>query len=1399
MVLPAALSLAIGITVSADASRTHHRSEGFKTGGGYAASGQLPEVGYMAKLYDASNGLPTSDANYITVSSEGYVWIGSYAGIIRYDGVQFERMDASNGLTSGRVIFEDSEGRMWIGTNDNGVVVLDGNSTTRFTYKDGLPSSSVRSFAQSDDGTVYIGTTGGISYVGQDMRLVNIDDERFSKDAIVRLASDSDGIIYGNTLDGAIFTIEDGKVTQFIHGEDLHIGPVTAIYPDPVNKGIIYLGTEDEMLYFGAFGDDKSKLVGIRTPSSGKIDWITYACDRVWICSKFQAGYLDMKKQYHALTDVPMNNSIEMMTADYQGNLWFASSRQGVMKVVTNNFFDVTEAAKLDPEVVNATCMYDDKLYIGTDNGLIALDTSYHVVKDALSDYLGKTRIRCLEKDDRGNLWISAYNNGFGVVCLSSDGSITSYNEDKGLKNDQIRCTKVTREGKVLVGCNDGLAIISKGKVEKCVGASDGINNPVFLTVEDYDGKIFAGSDGDGIYVFEGNKITNIGRNDGLSSDVILRLKKDNIRGVLWIITSNSIEYYKDGKITPVTTFPYNNNFDLYYGKGNTIWVLSSYGVFCVKSMDLISDNVIDYKLYRSENGLPVTPTSNAYSAHEENGDLYIAGRTGVARVNTSKYFEQVSRVKTGIRSLKCDDAQIFPDENGNYIVPPSEGRITIMPAVLDYSMINPTVCVYLDGAGEEAETAKRSALSPLEYTGLKYGKYTLHIQIVEERTGSLIQDDTYLIEKKPRLMELMGVRIIILALIAAVAGVIVWRVMTGTVVRRQYMEIRQARDEAQRANTAKTRFLANMSHEIRTPINTIMGMDEMILREDGKDVPKKYYMSVINYALDIKAASESLLGLINDLLDMSKIESGKMHVVETEYDSADLLRSIVKMIRVRAREKDLTFEVDVDEVLPKRMYGDAGKIKQIVLNLLTNAVKYTEVGGFTLKVSVESISDEKCDLRFSVKDTGIGIKNEDMDKLFSAYERLDEEKNSGIQGTGLGLDISRRFAELMGGELTCTSVYKEGSEFVLTVSQQVRDSNGIGKFTEEEEEMKGPYVPQFIAPDADVLVVDDNPMNLNVIKGLLKATKVFVTTAESGEECLEKIKYDKYHVVLLDHMMPGMDGIETVEKIRQDHPDLPVYALTANATAGGEEFYKSKGFNGYLAKPIDSISLERAIMKHIPPEIMMKPGVEDGFDDLKEIPEDMKWIEDVEGISVPDGIKNAGGISSFIFSLGMFRDTIDDNSKDLENAYETGNIKLYTVKVHSLKSSARIIGAMALSEMAQKLEDAGNANDKGYIEDNTKQFLEDYRAFKDKLAKLDDAKDAEDESKPLIPDDELKDAYTTLREVIDQMDYDSVEMIIGQVKEYRLKDEDKAAFSELEKLMKKLDWEGMEKIIDGK
>lgn len=1361
-------------------------------GGGYAITGQIKGVSYTSEIYDATNGLPTSDANYIYSSSDGYIWIGGYSGIIRYDGKDFVRFEGIEGLTSGRAIYQDKQGNIWIGTNDNGVVVLDGIHSTHITYKEGLPSSSIRIFTEDLEGNVYVGTTAGVCYVDKDMQVHVIDDKRINDERVLKLESDQSGAIYGQTGNGIIFKIIDKQVSEIYESAELGFDKITTIMADPKREGNLYFGTGGDLLYYGAFGERAENLEQINVAPLKNTHWISYDCGRVWISSKTQIGYLDSELGFHLVEDLKMDNSIEMTTTDYQGNLWVASSTQGVMKVVANNFVDVTAQAGLPEMVVNATCMYRDKLYVGTDQGLYAIDSNGEAVATPVGEVVGDARVRCIREDSGGNLWVATFNNGVGLVRVDPSGTIRQYTTANGMPSNEIRSISQMEDGTVLVGTNAGIVVIQNDEITDVIGAEDGIKNTVIHSVcEGEDGSILAGTDGGGIYVINSGRVKHFGRDDGLTSDVIIRIVKDKQRDLYWIVTSNSIQYYKNGIVKEVTTFPFNNNYDLFFDSHDYMWIVSARGLYKVKADDMLYDKVTDYRLYTIDNGMFCSPTSQSYGCKDDYGYIYIPGRSGVCKVNIDEFFDNNAAVKIAVSSVYCDDKRVIEDEKGTYNFPVNAGRIKINIAILDYSLQNPLVKIYLEGREEDDFEVEKSNLSTLEYTGLLYGDYALHVDVYDNSGNNLLARETYSLVKKSTIAELTGFRVLVVFLIATAVGVLVWRYLKSTVIRRQYEEIVQAKEEAERANTAKSRFLANMSHEIRTPINTIMGMNEMALREDSTGVPRPYLSSMTNYSLDIKNATESLLSLINDLLDMSKIESGKMHLVEQEYDVQEMLRSIVSMIRVRSTQKELTFDVIIDEVLPQRLYGDMGKIKQVVLNLLTNAVKYTETGGFALTVTMEERKDDDCVVRFSVKDTGIGVKQEDMDKLFSAYERLDETRNSGIQGTGLGLDISRRFAELMGGSLVCESEYGKGSEFILTLHQRIVDRKPIGIFMEHDESKSGgPYVPQFIAPDADILVVDDTPMNLSVIKGLLRPTKVFVSTASSGEECLERIRENNYNVVLLDHMMPGMDGVETLEHIRKTHPNLPVYALTANSTAG-EEFYLSKGFNGYLTKPIESEVLEKTIMKHIPEEMMEHPSTVSESEELKEMPPQMLWIYHTAGISAEDGIKNSGGIENYIFSLKLFWESIDGNATVLRESYRDENLRLFTIKVHALKSSARIIGALELSAMAEALENAGNKEDRDFINANVGALLEEYSAFSEKLSGLEEEED--DSDKEPIAEDDLKEAYAALKEVIPQMDYDSVESILEDLKGYALPKEDASRMKELSKMLTAFDWDAME------
>ena len=1171
----------------------------FAQGGGYSVTNQFPDIGYTSIIYDATNGLPTSDANFILGAKNGYVWIGGYSGIIRFDGNNFERLPTTNGLTSGRAFFEDSKHRIWVGTNDNGVVVIDGDKIQQYSYKDGLPSSSVRHFAEDKDGNIFVATTTGLAFIKENGLIYKVSHPVIDKERILKLEADLNGTIYGQTTNGIVFAIKNRNITEMYTSAELEMERINSILADPINEGKIYICAEGGTVYYGDFGKKSSELKKIDISPIKTVQWISYDCFRVWICSRNQIGYLDKNNQLNIVSDIPMNGSIEMLTSDYQGNIWACSSTQGVMKIVANNFVNVSEEAKLPKITVNTTCKHNGLLYIGTETGLSIIDKDYQEIKNELTDYMGDARIRCIIEDNEKNIWLGTYTNDMGLVCQSPDGKITSFTTKNGLIDNRIRVMKASKDNSILCGTNDGFSIIKNQKVIKSIGKNDIVKNTVFLTVEESeDGKIYLGTDGDGIYIVSGSVIQRYGRDDGLTSDVVMRIKEDKKNGVIWLVTSNSIQYMKGGRVKNVTTFPYNNNYDVYLNDKNELWILSSYGIYSVNAESMIEDNISDYRLFTIANGLPSSVTSNSYSFLDDDGNLYLSCREGVSCLNINHYYEHKIQIKTDMSSVYCGNQKIVPTANGTYIIPASDERIKISAAVMDYSMSNPPVRVFLEGTNDDGITVSRNALSTLEYTNLSYGYYTFHIQILSQNRKDILQDNTFSIIKKFRLMELMEFRFILIMLLILAAGFIVWRVMKSTVIVNQYRQLQIAKEEAEQASKTKSRFLSNMSKEIITPINTIMCMNEMILRENAKDVPKAYFSSIVNYGTSIREASDSLLTLVNDLLEMTKIESGKFVLRETEYDVQNLLRSVIIPLRQKNMLKELELGISIDQMIPKRLYGDVGKIKQILLNLLFNAHKYTEEGGIEFSISMESRTDDVCNLCVRVKDTGNGMKPEIIATIFDAYGAFERESKDMHLKTGLGLDISRRFAELMGGSLDCTSALDKGSEFVFTFTQKIVNPAPIGIFQENEENVQqSSYTPEFIAPDADVLVASENIVSLDILDSLLKATKVFVTRSGSRQEAIDKIRKGSFNIAFIDDMLFDNDENKMedfISKIKEINSSIPVYVIT-ESSASDEDFYRQKGFDGILSLPVDPILLEKTIMHHLPEEMMERLGKNTG------------------------------------------------------------------------------------------------------------------------------------------------------------------------------------------------------------
>lgn len=569
-------------------------------------------------------------------------------------------------------------------------------------------------------------------------------------------------------------------------------------------------------------------------------------------------------------------------------------------------------------------------------------------------------------------------------------------------------------------------------------------------------------------------------------------------------------------------------------------------------------------------------------------------------------------------------------------------------------------------------------------------------------------------------------------------------------------------------ANRAKTNFVSNMSHEIRTPMNSIVGITEILLR--SRHSPKEQ-----EYLLNIQSSGRVLLTIINDVLDCSKMEAGKMQLFDEPYDTCSLFHDLRISMENRIGHSGLELIYDIDQDIPCKLKGDMGRIRQVIINLVNNAIKYTEKGSVRFSVHVRQKNTDKVMLYYEVADTGIGIRKEDQKILFDAFQRVEMDRNRYVEGTGLGLTISQNLVNMMGGVIEVESEYGKGSRFFFTIEQTIIDPTPVSavnyngqkdNVTEKEAECL------FIAPEAHILLVDDNELNLVVAKELLKPLRMQIDTAENGLQAVKMVRGSQYDLVLMDHMMPVMDGIEAAKAIRalpeDKYQKLPIIALTANAMVDARKEFLNAGMNGFVAKPIDfaricnqlKLWLPKDLVRDVPKE-EAKKLLADDLSDREIQPEDPQM-----GFSFEEGVKHCGSKEALMKTIRIFYRTIDSKANKIEQCLKEGMISDYVIEVHALKSSALLIGAVPLSEAAKELEDYGKQGKTEVLEEKTPDVLTMYRDLKNILRPY---AEKEEDAKKEFSDGEWITALQQIHQCIEQFDLDGVDQIMEQLEEYQV------------------------------
>ncbi|MCR5502175.1 MAG: HD domain-containing protein [Lachnospiraceae bacterium] len=732
-----------------------------------------PYYGIASELYDIENGLPTSEANAVAQTPDGFIWVGCYSGLYRYDSRGFVKEVSDPGLTAIVNLFVDSKGRLWVGTNDNGAAFTEGEGFTFFDHNDGLLSDTVKDFEEDENGNILIATTEGIAFIDRENTLHRLEDPRIDTEYIQELRREG-GDIYGTTIDGEFFSIRDLSIRAF-HTDTEYDFEANCIYPDPDDPDLVYIGTRGSEVLHVDFEHGMKILQRSDVAPLSAVNAILKTEKAVFLATGSGIGYLDREGVSHIPAGIPMNSSVYHVFEDKEGNLWFTSTRQGLLKLMGDPYIDIAKKASLEGSVVNSMLYSGDVIYIGTDDGLTVLDKDYRKVENDLTAFLAGCRIRSIKKDSKGNKWFSTFSEK-GLVISRADGSITNYGASDGvLPTNRVRTSFELSDGCVAVSASGGLTVFKDEKPVEFYDESSGLTNIELLTVsEASNGDLLAGSDGGGMYrIPRGGKAEVIDRDDGLTSEVILRLKRDEKKKLHWIISSNSLGYYEDetGKVTILDHFPYSNNFDIFPDGKGRYWILASDGIYVVPEEDLISNaEDMRYAFYDLKNGMPAITTANSRNFLNEDGMLYISGSTGPFAINIRKAADERGKPLIAIPSVTVNGEEKYLGAQSDVVIPSDTKRLIIDAYALTYGLDDPEVSYRLEGFDDDtAYTGSMSDLEAISYTNLDGGDYYFTFSVLDPMTKATVDTGRLHIEKRKSIFEQEGFWIAVAALAGGV------------------------------------------------------------------------------------------------------------------------------------------------------------------------------------------------------------------------------------------------------------------------------------------------------------------------------------------------------------------------------------------------------------------------------------------------------------------------------------------------------------------------------------------------------------------------------------------------------------------------------------------------------